>query len=267
VILDIDEERLFVVSDLHLGNPASTAETRILSFLDHVAACGASLCINGDGFDMLQTSFGRLARSGLPVLTRLRRIQAAGGNVYYVVGNHDLVFEHFLDHLLVFRMAPFLNVRSGDARIRVEHGHLYDPFFVRAPRTYAFITRVGGLFLLVHGDVYRWWNRGTEAVARWRRRRTGDEVTSPFHAAAELLLERGFDTVVFGHTHRAEVVTLPSGTYVNGGDWMTGRTYVEIDHGVVRLRSWDDLGWSDMVPDSTADTRTGLTAALVGAEG
>ena len=38
MILDIEEDRLFVVSDLHLGNPASTAGAgRILPFLDHVA--------------------------------------------------------------------------------------------------------------------------------------------------------------------------------------------------------------------------------------
>jgi UDP-2,3-diacylglucosamine pyrophosphatase LpxH len=236
VIIDVDEDRLFVVSDLHLGNPASTAEERILPFLDHVADLGASLCINGDGFDMLQTSFGRLARAGLPVLTKLRRIEANGGTVYFVVGNHDLVLEHFLDHLLVFRMAPFLNVRSGGRRIRVEHGHLYDPFFVRAPRLYAFVTRAAGLALFVRRDVYRWWCQATEAVERWRRPAAAG--SSPFHEAAELLLQRGFDTVVFGHTHRAEQVALPSGSYVNGGDWMSGATYVEIHGGVVRLHTW-----------------------------
>jgi UDP-2,3-diacylglucosamine pyrophosphatase LpxH len=239
VIIDVDEQRLFVVSDLHLGNPASTAEERILPFLDHVADLGASLCINGDGFDMLQTSFGRLASAGLPVLAKLRRIEANGGNVYFVVGNHDLALEHFLDHLLVFRLAPFLNVRSGGRRVRVEHGHLYDPFFVRAPGVYAFVTRVAGLALFVRRDVYRWWSRASEAVERLRR------PASSFHEAAEVLLQRGFDTVVFGHTHRAEVTSLASGTYVNSGDWMTGRTYVDIDGGVVRLCTWDCAAAAD----------------------
>ena len=74
MILDIEEDRLFVVSDLHLGNPASLASRRILPFLQHVADEGGSLCINGDGFDMLQTSFKRLAGAAVPVLAQLQTI-------------------------------------------------------------------------------------------------------------------------------------------------------------------------------------------------
>jgi hypothetical protein len=42
VIVDIAEERLFVISDLHLGNPASVARHRVLGFLDHVSELGAA---------------------------------------------------------------------------------------------------------------------------------------------------------------------------------------------------------------------------------
>jgi UDP-2,3-diacylglucosamine pyrophosphatase LpxH len=243
VIIDVEEERLLVISDLHLGNPASTAERRLVGFLDHAADIGASVCINGDGFDMLQTSFTRLVNSSLPVLSKLRRVQAAGGRVYYVVGNHDIVLEHFLENVLVFGMAPFLNVRSGGRRIRVEHGHLYDPFFSRLPRLYSFSTRVAGLALFLHKDVYRAWTAATEVVDGWRRRRAGTDAVdfSASHEAAEMLLGRGFDVVVFGHTHNAEEITLPSGTYINAGDWMKGRTYVDIDHGEVTLRTWQPV--------------------------
>jgi len=45
--------------------------------------------------------------------------------------------------------------------------------------------------------------------------------------------------VVFGHTHNAEVIDLPSGTYVNCGNWLRGSSYVEIDHGDVSLHTWN----------------------------
>ena len=32
---------------------------------------------------------------------------------------------------------------------------------------------------------------------------------------------------------------MPSGTYVNSGNWLRGHTYVEIDHGKIDLKSWD----------------------------
>jgi UDP-2,3-diacylglucosamine pyrophosphatase LpxH len=241
VILDIEEDRLFVVSDLHLGNPASTAPRRILPFLRYVADEGASLCINGDGFDMLQTSFNRIASSGVPVLAHLRTIAESGGRVYYVVGNHDLVLEHFLDSIFTFDVSPFLNVASGDARIRIEHGHLYDPFFARFPELYELATHLAGMALFMPADVYRIWTRLAERLDRHRRERAGEDLTavSYCHGAAEMLLGRGFDAVLFGHTHNAEHVALPSGTYVNCGNWLRGHTYVEIDHGTIDLKTWE----------------------------
>ena len=239
MIIDAAEERLFVVSDLHLGSPASSAERRLVGFLDHAAEVGASVCINGDGFDLLQSSFSRLVQASLPVLSKLRKVQEQGGNVYYVVGNHDLVLEHFLQHVLLFQMTPFLNVRSGGKRIRIEHGHIYDPFYSRFPRLYGVAGRAFGMTLFVHKDFYKVWSTMADAVDRTRRRRAGDVLElSPHHRAAERILDRGFDTVVFGHTHHAEVVSLPSGTYVNSGTWMHGGSYVDIDAGNVSLRTW-----------------------------
>jgi UDP-2,3-diacylglucosamine pyrophosphatase LpxH len=241
VILDIEEDRLFVVSDLHLGNPASTAATRILPFLDHVANAGASLCINGDGLDILQTRFKRIVSSGMPVLARFGAISDNGGRVYYVIGNHDLVLEHFFDSVLTFDVSPFLNVVSGDARIRIEHGHVYDPFFARYPDLYEFATRLAGVALFAPNDTYRVWTWLAERLDRWRRDRAGEDLTavSYCHGAAEMLLGRGFDAVLFGHTHNAEHLQMPSGAYVNCGNWLRGRTYVEIDHGRIDLKAWE----------------------------
>ena len=241
MILEAEVDRLFVISDLHLGNPVSTAAKRVLPFIDHVAEQGASVCINGDGFDMLQTSFKRIVSSGVPVLDRLRAISEGGGHVYYVVGNHDLVLEHFLDSVLPFSLSPFLNVVSGDARIRIEHGHVYDPFFMKYPDLYALATHLAGLALFMRADVYRLWTRLADRADQRRRARAGDDLTaaSYCHGAAEMLLQRGFDAVLFGHTHNAEHVEMPSGTYVNTGNWLQSRTYVEIDHGKVDLKRWD----------------------------
>jgi UDP-2,3-diacylglucosamine pyrophosphatase LpxH len=184
-----------------------------------------------------------LVNASVPVLNRLRRVAAAGGAVHYVVGNHDIVLEHFLDNVLTIQLSPFLNVRSGDRLVRIEHGHLYDPFFARFPRTYGAATKAAGLGLRLNSDVYRGWTWAAMRVERLRRSRAGDDVlgSSYSRAAAEMLLQRGFDAVVFGHTHNAELVQLPSGTYVNTGNWLRGSTYVELDRGAVTLRTWEPV--------------------------
>ena len=148
MIIDAEEERLFVISDLHLGNPSSTARTACSSSSSTTRGSrGTSICINGDGFEMLQTSFTRLACRAVQVCEALRRLMRDGNRVYYLVGNHDISLEHFLEDWLFTQIAPFLNLRSGDSLIRIEHGHLYDPWFVRNPRTYSW-CRLAGVALL-----------------------------------------------------------------------------------------------------------------------
>ncbi len=238
------EERMFVVSDLHLGNPGSTARPRLVSFLAHALRQRASLCINGDGFDLAQTSFPRLASDALPVMAGLRRLLDADLRVYYVVGNHDMVLEHFLSDFVFSQISPFLNVRSGDHRIRVEHGHIYDPWFSRAPASYQFATRLAGYLLVAVPDIYRVWDRvGTAVDRRSHRRGTrepteGSATRTRYHRAANDLLLRGFDTVIFGHTHTAETLHMPSGTYINAGNWLQGSTYVDINSGAATLCAW-----------------------------
>jgi UDP-2,3-diacylglucosamine pyrophosphatase LpxH len=58
------------------------------------------------------------------------------------------------------------------------------------------------------------------------------------YEAASALFARGFDAVVFGHTHHPELTVRPDGLFVNGGDWMTQGTYVAIDDGEVTLHHW-----------------------------
>lgn len=238
MIVDVRLERALVVSDLHIGNPFSEASESLGSFLEYAEREGYHVIINGDGLEILQTSFANLANDTVRILNRIQRLLARGQHVYYVVGNHDIVLEHYLESWAELHISPFLNVHSGDRRIRVEHGHLYDPFFVNYPRLYDALTRAAGPLLHIYPDVYRLWS----AYERYKDRRAGRSTQaepSVYHGAAEMLLRRGFDTVVFGHTHRAESIELgPEKQYLNSGNWMHGGTYVELDHGRATLKKW-----------------------------
>lgn len=107
---------MVVVSDLHLGNPASNAGPSFRSFLDYVRAEGFALCLNGDAVEMLHTRFSHLIREVLPLMTQISRLRREGRRVYYVVGNHDIYVEHFLDEWLGTTVCPFLNITSGGKR-------------------------------------------------------------------------------------------------------------------------------------------------------
>jgi UDP-2,3-diacylglucosamine pyrophosphatase LpxH len=242
VIIDTLQERLLVVSDLHVGNPYSAATRNLGQFFEFAESGRYNLCINGDGFEILQARFASLAAESATVLRGIRRLIDSGLSVLYVVGNHDIALENFLTAWSGIEITPFLNVTSGEHRIRIEHGHLYDPSFVKSPRLYEWLTRAAGPFLHFYPDVYRLWTRYESVRHRAKLLLAGkDGPRSVYHEAAEMLLARGFDAVVFGHTHQAEDVTFGSrGRYLNCGNWVRGGSFVEIDHGHVSLRRWGD---------------------------
>lgn len=249
MLLNVSEERMLVTSDIHLGNWFFKKSRSLFRFLDYVIDGGYSLCINGDGLDILQTSLVKMT-------TELSTMAGYLGNLdrkarlYYTVGNHDIVLEHFIEDYQFLRLAPFLNVQSGDQRIRVEHGHIYDPAFIRNPDFYFFITRAAGLALRVHPMFYNVHTLGKSFSGWIRDRKETDEPDGPlgipgehpfFVRAAQEIVNRGFDSVVFGHTHLEGAVDLGRGKrYFNTGSWLHEPHYVKIENGDVELLAWKD---------------------------
>src|SRR5439155_643968 len=62
LITTVREERMLVVSDVHLGNPLYAARRPFVDFLRFALDREYPVCINGDGVDIIQSSVPRLAR-------------------------------------------------------------------------------------------------------------------------------------------------------------------------------------------------------------
>lgn len=115
------------------------------------------------------------------------------------------------------------------------------PFFVRSPHLYEVATRAAGLALHLAPSLYRAWIRLEEYRALRRGEVEGGIPGEPpqFLDAARQLAERGFDAVVFGHTHHLGEVALGDGArYLNPGSWLLGTHYVAIEDGTIQLREW-----------------------------
>jgi len=247
MIVNVREERLLVVSDIHLGNWHFSASRSLINFLEYASSGQYALCINGDGLDILQTSLVKMTKELSTVFGYLERLIHRSPRLYYVVGNHDIILEHFIEDYAGVQLTPFLNVTSGDRRIRVEHGHIYDPFFVHYPDLYFLLTRWSGLFLRIHPAFYKLHvaYKSSKSALRGALSRSNDGLggipgeSAHFARAARELSRRGFDTVVFGHTHRHGTVDLGGGkTYLNTGSWFHAPHYVKIEHGSAQLLPW-----------------------------
>ncbi len=240
MITSIRSDRLVVVSDLHLGNPFSTARKQIIPFLRYAAKEGYDICINGDGLEIAQASFSKIAFDVPELLRTLGDIRRQGQEVYYVTGNHDIALEHFLEDWGAMKVSPFLNLMSGNSRIRIEHGHIYDPFFVKNAFLYETLTHLAGYLLKLQPKIYHLWISYEKWKSRLRAKKTGIRGEHPaFREAALELCRRGFDVIVFGHTHHpGEVILENGGKYLNPGSWMLSTHYVKIDNGNVSLNEW-----------------------------
>ncbi len=245
----VREDRLLVVSDVHMGNRLHRTRRPFRDFVQFALDHRYSICINGDGIDISQLSLSHLVSDITPSLGLFLQFGENDLRIYYTVGNHDIALEHFLHDVGRMKVVPFLTVHSGDQRIRVEHGHMYDDMFLRFPRIYFMFTFIGGLAILVGPRAYKAlhrFNHGFIAFAGWVLSGFGlfkkDEPPKDpnriegeracFHDGAEATGVRGFDAVVFGHTHFHGSGVLESGPrYFNTGAWFSDPHCVAIDQG------------------------------------
>jgi UDP-2,3-diacylglucosamine pyrophosphatase LpxH len=244
--LKVREDHLWVISDLHLGNPAFLKTDYLKSFLRYLSENGTNLCINGDFVDLLQSSRPKFINDLRAALKSIKDVLYRGGNkIYYVLGNHDIHLEACLKKLGLFSVVPFLEVVSGDQRIHIEHGHIYDQRFRHFPRLYLHTASVLGKLLKVSPRFFQFYFK-----IEWflfeliNKRLIGNKVAlidAPSNLAAALkLFSRGFDIVILGHTHRHGLHTMEGGKiFANAGAWTSDKIhYLEIQQGSISLKEW-----------------------------
>jgi len=266
----VTEDRLLVISDVHIGNALHRPRRQFLDFIHFAFENRYSVCINGDGVDIAQLSLPRLNADLVPSLRFFMRFGETGRSIYYTVGNHDIALEHFLSDMGRMQVVPFLNVHSGDLRVRVEHGHMYDGMFLKFPRTYFAFMAIGHMAIGVSPGFYDWlhrFNLGFIGVAEKILAGLGMGGDSEgsisgiegergcFGQAALDVGMRGFDVVVMGHTHLPGHKVFEEGIhYYNTGSWFSNPWCVAISHGRVWFGPAADLQKGDPFPlEETGD--------------
>jgi UDP-2,3-diacylglucosamine hydrolase len=240
-----------IISDVHL-NVAEDGRERMAEFVRFLRGIDSDrtdqIVILGDLFDFW-FEYRHVIFSGyFEVLCAFAGLRDRGVRFHFVCGNHDFWAGMFLREHLRFEIHPAtLTLELGGKRVRFVHGDGINPSDA-GYRVYKRIARsrvVVWLFGLLHPD----WAMGlAQKIARTSRKyktpkdpATGSEV-KPLREYARRVLEAGeADVVVCGHSHYPvrEEFTTPRGTgiYINAGDWLLHRSYVEWDGREFALRS------------------------------
>jgi UDP-2,3-diacylglucosamine pyrophosphatase LpxH len=269
---------MLVVSDVHMGNRLHRTRRQFTAFVQFALDHRYSICINGDGIDIAQLSLSLLVSDLTPSLGLFLKFWENDLRIYYTVGNHDIALEHFLADVGRMKVVPFLSVSSGDQRIRVEHGHMYDDMFLRFPRMYYTFTLIGRLAIAISPKCYHALHVANEAFVaflEWTLSGFGllkKKAPLPtenwiageracFREGAEACGSRGFDAVVFGHTHYEGTATLADGIkYYNTGGWFGDPYCLAIDDGRIWFGSVKNLvKEGDPFPMSDAEVVLAIT--------
>jgi UDP-2,3-diacylglucosamine pyrophosphatase LpxH len=239
--------RSIFISDTHLGTRGCRAEF-LADFLKSVSC--ENLYLVGDIIDGW-----RLRRSWFwdhhhdEVLRLILRAARGGTNVVYVPGNHDEVMRKYVPlspEICGVKLQMETEHTTADGkRLLITHGDSFDSV-VRHAKVLALLgdwayTMALGLnrhFNQIRVRLgYPYWS-----LSAWLKLQVKEAVKAidRFETAlADDARRRGFDGVVCGHIHHAEMRTVNGVLYLNDGDWVESCTaLVEHSDGKLELVDW-----------------------------
>ncbi|MCC5888160.1 MAG: UDP-2,3-diacylglucosamine diphosphatase [Gammaproteobacteria bacterium] len=246
--------RTIWLSDIHLGTRGCQADV-LLDFLKH-HTCDRLYLVGDiiDGWRLSSTLYWPQSHSN--VLRRFLTLAKRGTEITYVTGNHDEFLRRFSDH-------SFGNIRLVDRAVHqtadgksllVVHGDEYD-VITRYHRWIAWLGDIGYQFLLevnrVNNAIRERLGFGRWSLSAWVKHRVKRAVNfiSEFELAVARECEReGFDGVVCGHIHHAEIRNIGPIRYLNCGDWVESCTaLVEDRGGEIRVLNWTESDGAEKV--------------------
>jgi UDP-2,3-diacylglucosamine pyrophosphatase LpxH len=268
--------RAIFISDIHLGTRGCKAEY-LLDFLRHSES--DVLYLVGDvidGWAMRNGSYWPQAHND--VVQKVLRKARKGTRVVYVLGNHDEFGRQFIG--LEFggiALCDQIEHQLADGRrLWVVHGDLADGVIHHAK----WLAYVGDQLY----DFALWLNRyfnaararlglGYWSLSAYLKHKVKNAVSfiSSFeHVLAREARRHGYDGVLCGHIHHAEIRTVDGLLYCNSGDWVESLTaVVETLDGELRIVRWNEIlspgepapHWSEAEPalahiDQPADAMT-----------
>ncbi|HEX4332796.1 MAG TPA: UDP-2,3-diacylglucosamine diphosphatase [Usitatibacter sp.] len=240
--------RSIFISDIHLGTSGCQAE-RLLDFLRHTDS--KHLYLVGDiidGWQLKRRWFWNQAHND--VVQKVLRKARKGTQVTYIAGNHDEAARQFLG--LAFggiEIRAEAEHRTADGRrLLVIHGDLFDAVVQGAK----WLAYLGDWLYIVTLRANRWFNhaRATLGLPYWslaqflkHKVKNAVSYIGEFEAAlAQEARKRGFDGVVCGHIHKAEVRDIGGILYCNDGDWVESLTaLVELESGELTIIDWKSI--------------------------
>lgn len=258
--------RTIFISDLHLGTPGCQAEA-LLEFLkiytsDNLYLVGDIV----DGWQLKRKWYW--PQSHNDVIQKLLRKARKGCRVIYVPGNHDEFGRHFLDHSFggIEIREEAVHITADGKKLWVIHGDYFDGVIQCAK----WLAYVGDSLYEFTLKLNRYLNQlrarlgmpywSLSAYLKLKVKKAVNFISDFEVAVANEARKLGYQGVVCGHIHHAEIRNIEGMLYCNDGDWVEScSALVEHSDGRLEILKFNPNGNSLNVtelPRNTNDVST-----------
>lgn len=226
--------RSIFISDTHLGTKYSQAKT-LLKFLKENES--ENLYLVGDIIDgwAIKRKF-TWKQSHSDVIQKILKRARKGCNIYYITGNHDEFIRPFVPLLLgnsleIHNETVYIDLNNK--KYLITHGDFFD-MITMTKKWLAVLGDYGYDFLLFINHIITRIYKFFKIQKKWSLSKyVKDNVKKSvsFISDYEDILsthakKHGYDGVICGHIHKAEIKNIDGIEYLNCGDWVESCTAV-----------------------------------------
>jgi UDP-2,3-diacylglucosamine pyrophosphatase LpxH len=257
--------RSIFISDVHLGTRDSQA-ARLNNFLKHNTC--ETLYLVGDIIDAwkIQQNKWRWKQSHTNVVRRVLGHAKRGTRVVYVAGNHDEFLRPMIPYGFSFGLIEIQNqtehIGADGKHYLVTHGDLFDGITRLAPwlaflgdKLYDLVLDWNSRFNWIrHKLGFGYWS--LSKYLKHKVKKASDFMFQFEKNLAGYCKKRGYDGVICGHIHHAEIKQIDGVAYMNDGDWVESCTALVEHHS----GQWEIITWTqehdDVVTDNISNKHT-----------
>lgn len=254
--------RSIFISDIHLGTRGCQADA-LCSFLkvnhsDNLFLVGDII----DGWRLKKRWY--FPQSHANVIRRILTSSKRDTDVYYILGNHDEVLRKYLHYGIDIGNIKVLNRYTYTGINNKKYLVIHGDFFDRIMLEKKWLMHIGDtlynmlIWFNTHFNTVRGWF-GLEywSLSKWLKHHTKQAINFIHSFEEHVALycyNKGFDGIVCGHIHTAEMKSIDGIEYMNCGDWVESCTaLVEHHDGTWELIHWKDTEYVHDIKDEQED--------------
>lgn len=226
---------IVVLSDIHLGTIGCHAK-ELLNYLKSIRI--GTLILNGDIIDIWNFKKKYFPPDHLNVIQYVLKLAVKGTKVYYLTGNHDELLRKFKEiEFGAICVRDQLELNVSGKKVWIFHGDVFDSSIQHTKllaklggHSYDLLikfNRILNIILVALG--YEKFSLSKKIKASVKK--VVSYISDFEEIAASVAIEKGFDQVICGHIHQAQMRTIPIGDrsilYLNAGDWVESLTALE----------------------------------------